>query len=124
MESSRRSVVPTALEFYTQRLGFRLERGGPDDDNSALSRGDARIMIESATAFYSAGYNEAIKKRIGTASANALYIEAEDVEELHARLAEQGAAIVDPLAPREWGQSEFTVEDPDGNWLTFWKASA
>ena len=29
--------------------------------------------------------------------------------------------IVDPLADRPWGQAEFTVEDPTGNWLTFWK---
>jgi uncharacterized glyoxalase superfamily protein PhnB len=28
-----------------------------------------------------------------------------------------------PLAERPWGQSEFTVEDNEGNWLAFWQTS-
>jgi uncharacterized glyoxalase superfamily protein PhnB len=36
-------------------------------------------------------------------------------------LPKAGATIIDPLADREWGQTEFTVEDPEGNWLTFWR---
>ena len=31
--------------------------------------------------------------------------------------------VVDPLADRPWGQAEFTVADPDGHWLTFWRTS-
>lgn len=48
-------------------------------------------------------------------------MEADDLEELHLSLEEHDATIVDPLADRPWGQAEFTVEDPAGNWLTFWK---
>ena len=54
-------------------------------------------------------------------SSMALYIEAEDLADFYSRLEAGGAVrIVDPLAARPWGQQEFTVEDNEGNWLTFW----
>lgn len=112
------------LDFYTSTLGFKLARGGPDEDNNSLDRNDAHIMIEKATAFYSPEYNAAIQERMGGRSAMALYIEAPDLEELDQKLRAAGAKVIDPLAERPWGQSELTVEDPEGNWLTFWKASA
>jgi uncharacterized glyoxalase superfamily protein PhnB len=43
------------------------------------------------------------------------------VEELYARVTTGRLKVVDPLADRPWGQREFTVEDPGGNWLTFWQ---
>ncbi|HEX5465566.1 MAG TPA: VOC family protein [Candidatus Limnocylindrales bacterium] len=110
------------LAFYTDQLEFSLDRGGEGETNASLSRGDGRLMIETAGDFYSASYNEAIKGRLGTPSATALYIEAQDLAGFHARLKAAGAVrIVDPLATRPWGQDEFTVEDPEGNWLTFWE---
>jgi len=52
-------------------------------------------------------------------------MEASDLDAFYARLqAAEGARIIDPLASRPWGQDEFTVEDPDGNWLTFWEKPA
>lgn len=56
----------------------------------------------------------------------ALYMEASDLAGFHAKLeAAIGVRLVDPLASRSWGQDEFTVEDHEGNWLTFWtKVSA
>lgn len=115
--------MSAGLMFYVDRLGFTLERGGPTDDNSAISLGEARLMLEVAGNFYSPGYNEAIRRRLGSPSATALYIEAPDLDALYARLESSGVEIVDPLADRPWGQSEFTVADPDGNWLTFWRVT-
>jgi uncharacterized glyoxalase superfamily protein PhnB len=40
------------------------------------------------------------------------------------KLRAAGVQVVDPLSPRPWGQSEFTVADGDGNWLTFWAATS
>ena|SRR5215216_1358821 len=120
--SIRVSDMSESLAFYTEKLGFKLARGGPDDDNCSLDRGDAHIMIERPAEFYSPSYNEAIRQRLGTRSANALYIEAHDLDELYAGAGEANVPIIDPLAERPWGQFEFTVEDPDGNWLTFWRA--
>jgi len=126
------TVIPTirvkdmaeALDFYENTLGFKLERGGPNKENAAIVRGDARMMIEVPADMYSEGYNAAIASRIGSTSALALYIEAPDLEDFYLRLTEEGVKIVDPLADRPWGQAEFTIEDLGGNWLTFWKAPA
>lgn len=116
--------VPRSLAFYLDTLGFELVRGGPTEDNTSIKRGDASLMIESAAAFYSPQYNEAIRARLGGSSPNSLYIEAEDLDTLLEAVTAAAVPIIDPLADREWGQSEFTLEDPDGNWLTFWKALA
>jgi uncharacterized glyoxalase superfamily protein PhnB len=125
-------VIPTirvkdmaeALDFYENVLEFKLERGGPTEVNSSIARGDARMMIEVPSDMYSEEYNTAIAQRIGTTSPMALYMEAPDLEDFYVRLTDGGVKIVDPVADRPWGQSEFTVEDLAGNWLTFWKAPA
>ena len=120
--SIRVSNLAVALDFYVRRLGFSSERsGGSDDGNVSISRGDARLMLETTADFYGDAYNAAIRERLDSVSPNALYLEAEDLDDLYAALQEGGATIVDPLADRPWGQAEFTVEDPTGNWLTFWK---
>ena len=124
------AVIPTvrvpdmreALDFYVGQLGFGLDRGGPDEVNSSLRRGDARIMLEVPTDLYSPAYNDAIRRRLGGTAPISLYIEAPDLEEFYERLEASSVTIVDPIAPRPWGQSEFTVEDHVGPWLTFWSA--
>ncbi len=110
-----------ALAFYRGPLEFALDSGGDDKSNSSLTRGDAHVMIETAADHYSAEYNAAIRERLGTPSCIALYIEASDLSAFYSRLVPAGARIVDPLGERAWGQEEFTVEDHEGNWLTFWK---
>ena len=115
--------MAAGIAFYRDRLGFTIERGGPEDGNVALSFGDARIMLDSVpTEFYSASYNEAITQRVGASSPTALYIEAPDLDAYYERLKSDGIEIVDPIADRPWGQREFTVADPQGNWLSFWRA--
>ena len=109
-----------ALAFYRGTLEFTLDRGGESEINASLTRGDAHVMVETATDLYGDEYNAAIRERLGTPSSMALYMEAADLAEFHSRLQAAGARIVDPLAARPWGQEEFTVEDHEGNWLTFW----
>jgi uncharacterized glyoxalase superfamily protein PhnB len=110
-----------ALAFYLGQLGFTLDSGGEGATNSSLTRGDARVMIEAAADLYGEEYNEKIKERLDARSSMALYIEVEDLADFHSRLKASGAVrIIDPLSARPWGQEEFTVEDHEGNWLTFW----
>ena len=110
-----------SLAFYCGPLGFTLDSGGDGASNSSLTRGDAHVMIETAADHYGDEYNAAIRERLGTTSSMALYIEASDLAAFYSRLEATGARIVDPLAERPWGQEEFTIEDHEGNWLTFWK---
>ena len=112
-----------ALAFYLGPLEFTLDRGGAGEGNSAISRGDARLMLENAAGHYGDEYNAAIRERLGSPSSMALYIESSDLAGFQSRLEAAGARIIDPLADRPWGQAEFTVEDHEGNWLTFWNAS-
>ena len=114
-----------ALSFYRGTLEFTVDSGGDDASNSSLTRGDAHLMIETAADHYGDEYNAAIRRRMGTPSCIALYMEASDLAAFASRLEAAGARIIDPLAARPWGQEEFTVEDHEGNWLTFWtKAEA
>jgi uncharacterized glyoxalase superfamily protein PhnB len=110
-----------ALAFYRGTLEFTLDSGGDDASNSSLTRGDAHVMIETAADHYGDQYNAAIRERLGTPSCIALYMEASDLAAFHSRLAAACARIVDPLGERPWRQEEFTVEDHEGNWLTFWE---
>jgi uncharacterized glyoxalase superfamily protein PhnB len=111
-----------ALAFYLGPLEFTLQRGGDAESNCVVARGDAELMLETAADHYGDEYNAAIRKRLGSPSSAAIYIEASDLEGFQARLKAAGARIVDPLKERPWGQSEFTVEDHEGNWLAFWQA--
>jgi uncharacterized glyoxalase superfamily protein PhnB len=107
-----------ALAFYSGQLDFTVER--EHEGNSVVKRGDARIMLEVATDFYGEEYNAAIRERLGSPSSISLYIEASDLAGFQSRLEAAGVRIIDPLAERPWGQAEFTVEDHEGNWLSFW----
>jgi uncharacterized glyoxalase superfamily protein PhnB len=109
-----------ALAFYRGTLEFTLDSGGDDESNSSLTRGDAHVMIETAADLYGAEYNAAIRERLGKPSCIDLYMEAPDLAAFCSRLEAVGARIIDPLATRPWGQEQFTVEDHEGNWLTFW----
>jgi uncharacterized glyoxalase superfamily protein PhnB len=111
-----------ALAFYSGPLEFTVER--EHEGNSAVKRGDARVMLETDQEFYGDEYNAAIKERLGSRSSISLYIEASDLAGFQSRLQAAGVRIIDPLADRPWGQAEFTVEDLEGNWLSFWSAIA
>lgn len=112
-----------ALAFYLGPLEFKLKRGGDAESNCVVSRGEADLMLETAADHFGDEYNAAIRKRLGSLSSAAIYIEASDLAGFQARLKAAGAKIIDPLAERPWGQSEFTVEDHEGNWLAFWEAT-
>jgi uncharacterized glyoxalase superfamily protein PhnB len=110
-----------ALDFYRGTLEFTLDGGGGEASNSALTRGDAHVMIETAADLYGDEYNAAIKERLGNPSSIDLYMEAADLSAFYARLVAAKVRIVDRLATRPWGLEQFTIEDHEGNWLTFWK---
>ena len=78
-----------ALAFYRGTLEFTLVSGGDDKSHSSLTRGDARVMIETVADFYGDEYNAAIRGRQGKPSCIDLYIEATDLAEFYSRLEQQ-----------------------------------
>ena len=56
-----------ALAFYTGQLEFTLDSGGEGTTNSSLSRGDARVMIETAADHYGDDYNAGDQRSTGHA---------------------------------------------------------
>jgi catechol 2,3-dioxygenase-like lactoylglutathione lyase family enzyme len=57
-----------------------------------------------------------------------VYIDVEGVDELYARLRERLEKLppgrVEPIVVQPWGQKEFQVRLPDGDWLTFGQSAA
>ncbi|MPZ71498.1 MAG: hypothetical protein GEU71_18555 [Actinobacteria bacterium] len=80
------------------------------------------MLEQGSSPFFGDSYNSAIQGRIGNQSPNALYLQSGDVDALYHRYQEAGMKIVDPIGDRPWGQREFTIEDPAGNWLSFWQS--
>jgi uncharacterized glyoxalase superfamily protein PhnB len=116
--------LATAVELYTGALGFALVQGSVDEGHVAVERGDNRLMLEGSGSFFGNTYNQAISSRLGSVSAAALYLEADDLAELYEDVERAGLNVIDPIGDRPWGQTEFTVEDGEGNWLSFWKRLA
>ncbi|MGD9933321.1 MAG: VOC family protein [Dehalococcoidia bacterium] len=117
----RSNDLARLLSFYIETLGFQLERGTAEEGHVSISYGPARLMLESISDLYSPAYNAAIGERSRDRGSATLYIEADDLDGLYGRVTAAGAVVVDALAARDWGQREFTLEDADGNWLTFWQ---
>ena len=110
-----------ALAFYLGPLEFSLASGSEDENHASVTRGDARLMLEGVTNFYGDDYNAAI----GADSARSPQVRCtsrRQTSRLPIEAPGSRGGIVDPLAERPWGQVEFTVEDLEGNWLTFWEA--
>ena len=82
--------------------------------NCALVRGDARLMLETPSGFYGDEYDAAIEERLGSKSANALYIEATDVDGFYDRIRTAGVRVVDPLCRAPLGPDGVHRRRPRG----------
>ena len=109
------------MALCTGPLGFTVERGTAADGNVAVARDDNRLMLEGRRRLLRRRVQHAIGERLGNRNPGALYVEAEDLDELYATVREAGLRVVDPVGDRPWGQAEFTVEDGEGNWRSFWR---
>ena len=100
-----------------------LSRGGEGEGNSALVRPGTRASCSRRRPT-----STPMSTTVQSASGSALGVGERALNRGsrtwqpfdNERVQAAGVRIVDPLAERPWGQSEFTVEDHAGNWLTFW----
>ena len=115
-----------SIAFYCEVMHFEVTRAEPADNPTfaSLKRGDSGIMLSPfGESFEGWVMVPEAEKRRGSAAPVSFYIEAIDsLEDEYARAQSGGATIVDPLGTRPWGQTEFTMADPDGFWWAVWKA--
>jgi catechol 2,3-dioxygenase-like lactoylglutathione lyase family enzyme len=99
----------TAVAFYRDTLGFE-QVGGWD-----RSPDDKGVLLAAAS-----GIVELLKLPAGQQYVEpagiSLYIEVDDVDALHGRLADLAPS---PPEDRPWGQRQLSVVDPDGVRVTF-----
>ncbi|EGE00465.1 glyoxalase [Trichophyton tonsurans CBS 112818] len=130
--------IPRTIEFYTKTLYFTLGGTHPDDDaNTAPTfcsvfigkKADANIYFFQ-TNLPSSGPNEAKEDRgagkdnqeIFHPSSTMIALGTMELDEYYNILVEKGKAkITAPIEDRQWGYRQFTLEDPDGNEITFFK---
>jgi uncharacterized glyoxalase superfamily protein PhnB len=106
-------------------LGFETRRAEPEGapTYAAMRKGDNELMLSKMGAFSAEWPLERMagaRMRAGGGAAT-MYIESEDIEGDCKRARGAGASVLEGVVDRPWGQKEFVVEDPDGNWWTFWQ---
>lgn len=95
-----------AIAFY-EKLGFRLDFGGPDAKFSTLWAGRTALNLTTETGTQPAGFwGRAI-------------FEVDDVDAFYAEILAAGLST--GFAPRDapWNERYFHLKDPDGHELSF-----
>ena len=113
------SNVSASLKFYEQVLGLTRQMTVPEQEPfvfAGVGSGNVEIFLnqkETVVAEYAAFAGKPLG---GTFT---MYIEVDDVEELHRRIQQHKAKIVMALEKKFYGMQEFAVADPDGYLITF-----
>lgn len=104
--------MPAALELFCDVLGFELKVHYSNYAYLELSGCGLRLLEEPTRVLNADG-----KARV------AMCIDVSDIDSLHAQLAPALARLpsdrVEPLKDMPYGQREFQVRLPDGDWLNF-----
>ena len=109
--------VDAVRQYYIDSLGFEHMMGvvGKDGqlDFSIVTRTGAMLMLARPQAPDGA-----------TAGALEIYVEVTDVDAYHAELAGRGVAIANAPETQWWGDRNFSVVDPAGHKIWFWRTVA
>ena len=104
--------IEGALAFFCDTLGFERTHRHSNYAYIELGGCGLRLLEEPGRVLNADG-----KPRV------TVYIDVSDVDLLHSRLAGALSGLpadrVEPLMDRPYGQREFQVRMPDGDWLTF-----
>jgi uncharacterized glyoxalase superfamily protein PhnB len=104
--------LPTAIEYYRDKLGF-----APDfvyeSFYANVSRDGFSIHLKCAPKTVSDRTHRKQNEHLDA------YIGVRGIEGLFEELASKGARVIRPLEERPWACKDFYVEDPDGYILCF-----
>jgi catechol 2,3-dioxygenase-like lactoylglutathione lyase family enzyme len=99
--------VAKAVEWYRDKLGFRIVSRYPDHGYAIVARDDIEIHFWTCD-----------DPRI--AENTSAYFRPDDIDGLRAAMAQaKEGGRISPVEDRAWGMREFYVWDPDGNLLKF-----
>jgi catechol 2,3-dioxygenase-like lactoylglutathione lyase family enzyme len=97
---------------YYRKLGFSF--GEPWDGFYAIGARDGlELHLKEAPKH---GADRQYRREHGHLDAAA---GVDGIEAFYAQCVANGATVVKPLAPTEWGTKDFYIEDPDGNIISF-----
>jgi uncharacterized glyoxalase superfamily protein PhnB len=107
--------IETALRFYVERLGFRVEFRYAEDPNNY-----AGVCRDSVSLHMQWQHGDEFRK--GTAGRLRVRIAVDDPDALFEEFLAAGALPeATQIRVTPWGTREFGIRDPDGNGLTFYR---
>lgn len=113
------SNVAASLKFYEGVLGLQRQMTVPEQEPfvfAAVGSGNVEIFLNQKEAAF-AEYAAFGGKPLG--GTFTIYIEVDDVEQLHHRAEQHKVRVVMPMETKFYGMREFAVADPDGYLITF-----
>lgn len=121
--------IDRAIDFYTRVLGFSLTYSQPEEgalDFCILKLGEEQVMFGIppealiAQARSDQPLMQEVLTRIGQGGALSIYVPVPDIDAHYQNAREKDAEILEPLWSPPWGQTQYSLQDPDGNLLTFY----
>jgi predicted enzyme related to lactoylglutathione lyase len=103
--------VAAALTFYTERLGFTVERD-MRPNFASVTRGDVSLWLAGPESSAGRPMPDGSKPQPG--GWNRLVLEVEDIEDMVAKLKAVGATFRNDIV-RGPGGAQILVQDPSGN---------
>lgn len=105
--------VGAAVAFYTGRLGFAVEMH-PGPGFAMLSRGDLRLLLNTAGGGGGAGQSMPDGRRPEPGGWSRIQIEVEDLSALVDQLKQDGASFRNDIVVGNGGK-QILLDDPSGN---------
>jgi predicted enzyme related to lactoylglutathione lyase len=94
-----------SIEYYEQKLGFRLVLEMPDGDYAIVERDDIAIHL----------FHDESRPH----SPVGMHIFTQQLDELQAELQQRGARLSQKIMRKPWGNRDFRVNDSSGNEIKF-----
>jgi uncharacterized glyoxalase superfamily protein PhnB len=110
--------VDEAIKFYSEKLGFTVQRREPADGDFAsfaILRLDEAMVMFMYDAFYSGPRAELDQRGAGLD----IRIMVEDVDAMYGRVKAAGMPILHDIGNRDYGLRDFITRDPNGFRLRF-----
>lgn len=104
------SDVEASINYYTHVLGFRVH----------FQYNDLAGLESGAVIIYLSGPKQDMKKAIGEGS---IYIFCDEVDEYYTDILSKGAIMEVDIDNRLYHMRDFAIKDPDGNVITFGRAT-